>query len=179
MTPVRRGSRILAALLDHIAMTVIAAACSIPYILASSISSVSSGSNMDSASLFSVGDILGSYWPLGLIGIAVYLCKDSIGGRSVAKRVFKWQVVNVQTAQTAHPIRCMFRNLFILLWPVELIVLLITPSRRIGDYVVGTKVQASPDSQAKANLNLLGALQAFGIAYLILVVATWCVVRLA
>lgn len=80
--------------------------------------------------------------PISLIFLifSIYYNKDAIKGKSPGKRVFKLVVVNNKTGQIANPIRCAIRNLTIILWPIEVIVCLFSPERRIGDYIAGTKV---------------------------------------
>lgn len=80
------------------------------------------------------------YYPI--LFVAIYLCKDSFNGRSIAKRVFKTQIVEHATGKVASPLRCFVRNLFCFIWPIELIVVAVNPQRRIGDFVAGTKVVA-------------------------------------
>jgi uncharacterized RDD family membrane protein YckC len=74
------------------------------------------------------------------IGLAIFYCKDCINGQSPGKKVLKWQVINVRNRQIANPLRCLVRDLFIILIPVEIIMLLIDPTRRLGDYVAGTQL---------------------------------------
>jgi uncharacterized RDD family membrane protein YckC len=72
--------------------------------------------------------------------LIVYFLKDSFYGRSLAKRITKLQVVNNATGEPASIARGFIRNVFIIMWPVEVLVSLFNPQRRIGDYVAGTKV---------------------------------------
>ena len=74
------------------------------------------------------------------VAMAAYLCKDSIDGRSVAKRIMKLQVVDNETGKIASPIKCLLRNITVFIWPVEVIVAGINTERRIGDRIAGTKV---------------------------------------
>lgn len=71
---------------------------------------------------------------------ALFFCKDSINGRSPGKKIMGHQVVNHKTGLPANPWRCVVRNLFCILAPVEAIVALVNPGRRIGDFVAGTEV---------------------------------------
>ena len=77
------------------------------------------------------------------LGIAVagfiYLNKDCLKGRSLAKRILGLAVVDHPAGITASPIRCMLRNLTIVLWPVEVVLLLRNPTRRLGDYFAKTE----------------------------------------
>lgn len=78
--------------------------------------------------------------PVAVIGFAIYFAKDSIQGRSPAKRVLRLQVVKAETNQAASPLRCMIRNMTIVIWPVEVVVALFNPERRLGDYIAGTEL---------------------------------------
>lgn len=82
----------------------------------------------------------GKFFYFSLIGFALYLCKDAIDSRSPGKRILKTQVVNNSDGLPASPMKCMVRNIFCILSPIEVVVTLISPSRRIGDFVTGTKV---------------------------------------
>jgi uncharacterized RDD family membrane protein YckC len=72
--------------------------------------------------------------------LSLYLCKDSINGRSLAKRILGHQVVDNKTGQVATPLQCLVRNILIIIWPVEVIVVQVNPARRLGDKLAGTKV---------------------------------------
>ena len=83
---------------------------------------------------------------------ALYFCKDSFNGKSPGKRILKMQVLNYKTKLPASPLRCIIRNLFTIFWPIEFIVALANPDRRVGDYVAGTEVVSfeeilSPDDE--------------------------------
>ncbi len=71
---------------------------------------------------------------------ALYFCKDAINGKSLGKRAMKLQVVNNKNEMPANPMRCIVRNIFAILWPLEGLIAVLNPSRRIGDFVAGTKV---------------------------------------
>ncbi len=86
-----------------------------------------------------------NFWPkyvMYFIGAiyALYFCKDSFNGKSPGKKIMGLQVVNHKTMLPANPWRCIVRNLFSIFWPIEAIVALANPSRRIGDFVAGTEV---------------------------------------
>lgn len=72
--------------------------------------------------------------------VILYFLKDSFDGRSLAKRITKLQVIDNTTGETASVTKCFIRNVFIIMWPVEVLVSLFSPQRRIGDFVAGTKV---------------------------------------
>lgn len=128
------GTRIGSMFLDHIAMTFVAMMFFIPQMVSEFSNAFDVTHDLASSGMF--GEI--SYF--GLIGFALYFCKDSINGRSIAKRALKLQVVENSSGRVASPFRCLIRNIFCILWPIEIIVTFVSPSRRIGDFVAGTRV---------------------------------------
>lgn len=86
--------------------------------------------------------------PTEWLGITVvgliYLNKDCLQGRSPAKRILGFEVVEYPAGLPVSPSRCALRNITILLWPIEIIMLLINPNRRIGDYLAGTECVKQP-----------------------------------
>ncbi|OON69447.1 RDD family protein [Hymenobacter sp. CRA2] len=79
-----------------------------------------------------------NYIFLGLF--LIYALKDSFQGKSLAKRLLKLQVVDNTTGEPASAIRCFVRNLTICLWPIEVLFTLFNPNRRVGDFIVATRV---------------------------------------
>ncbi len=77
---------------------------------------------------------------LPMFAFSLYLCKDCFNGQSFAKRKLNLQVVDNLTGEIASPIKCFIRDTFCLIFPIEIIVSLNNPSRRIGDIVAGTKL---------------------------------------
>ena len=85
-----------------------------------------------------------------IFAFSLYFNKDIFLGQSIAKRILGFQVFNNKTGQPAGPLRCLVRNLTILLWPIEVIAALINKERRIGDYIAGTRIGLSnPGLQAR------------------------------
>src|SRR5689334_10141418 len=72
--------------------------------------------------------------------VAIYLCKDCIGGRSIAKRVTNLKVIDNKTGEAASPLQCLVRNILIFIFPLEILVVLFSPQRRLGDRLAGTRV---------------------------------------
>lgn len=133
---VNAGIRLAAMILDHIIMTMICMLFFIP----SMIKEFSGAFTISHAQKNIGGGFSGPLFYIALFGFALYFCKDCINGRSIAKRILKLQVVNNTTGQVASPVKCFVRNIFCIIWPVEVIVTLINPGRRTGDQVAGTKV---------------------------------------
>jgi uncharacterized RDD family membrane protein YckC len=132
MNKLNPGTRILTMLLDHFAMSLLMMLIVLPSML------------MDMAEMFKHPNtqpplFFGNYY-LFAFAFSLYFNKDIYLGRSLSKRIFKFQVVNFKTNKVASPLRCLVRNLTIVFWPIEAIVALIDNERRIGDYLAGTKL---------------------------------------
>jgi uncharacterized RDD family membrane protein YckC len=154
-------------LLDHIAMTCIAMFFFIPGM----ISGFSNACEINHEQTHF--DIFGGLSYIGLIGFALYFCKDSINGRSLGKRALKLQIVENSNGKVASPIRCFIRNIFCVIWPIEVIVTLASPSRRIGDMVAGTKVVPFDAERKPSKINYghigLSILLAYGVMLLAMI----------
>ena len=74
----------------------------------------------------------------------VLLNKDFYNARSVAKRIYGYQIFDSQTKAVASPIQCMIRNVTMIIWPVEAVWVLFTPNRRLGDVIAGTIIIDQP-----------------------------------
>ncbi len=154
------GGRLAAMLLDHFFMTMLATLFFIPGI-------ISDFSNAFRVSHEQVSpDILGGPWAyLGMLGFALYFCKDIVNGRSLAKRLLKLQVVDNTTGEVASPMQCFVRNLFCIIWPVEVIIALSNTSRRLGDQVAGTKLVPYDPASEQPKFNIGKTLLPLAIAY--------------
>ncbi len=100
-----------------------------------------------------------------ITGVALFFCKDSLQGRSFGKRLLKLQVVDNYNRISAGPLRCMVRNLFIIIWPLELLITLFSRERRLGDIVAGTRVVRFDENQEPPEIDKRQLIQAFFIAY--------------
>ena len=132
---IRTGTRVGAMLLDHLFMTMIAMVFFIPGMISGFAGAFNVSHEQTSPDFMSGG--LGY---LSMLGFAIYFCKDCISGRSIAKRILKLQVVDNSTGQIASPLKCFIRNLFCILWPIEVIVAMTNTNRRLGDRIAGTKL---------------------------------------
>ncbi|MCB9235114.1 MAG: RDD family protein [Bacteroidia bacterium] len=97
------------------------------------------------------------------IGFGIYLAKDSVQGRSLGKRITKLVVLNNSTREVAGPWRCLVRNLFAFLWPIEVILALANPSRRLGDMAAGTCVAKWDPEMETPKIDWLQSLGAVAI----------------
>jgi len=162
---ISKGTRLGAMLLDHLFMTMIAMVFFIP----GTISGFAGAFNVshEQTNPNFMGGALGY---IGMVGFAIYFCKDCINGRSIAKRILKLQVVDNSTGQIASPLKCFIRNIFIVIWPIEGIIALANPSRRLGDRVAGTKLVVFDPTieQPKVNIGqvLIPVVIAYGLMFL-------------
>ncbi|WP_133272376.1 RDD family protein [Hymenobacter radiodurans] len=142
------GTRLGSMLIDHFFMIFICMAFSLPLMIKQFSEAFTISHEPQK-----FGDFTGPLFQLSLLGFALYFCKDCINGRSIAKRILKLQVVNNKTLKVASPLRCFLRDIFIIIWPIEVVVALINPSRRIGDLIAGTKVIAYDSVSVQKELN--------------------------
>lgn len=76
---------------------------------------------------------------------SLFLNKDIFNGKSIGKYIVGLKVVSFKTGDPASPIQCMIRNLFILIWPIEAVMLFFSPEMRIGDFLAGTRVEVNTE----------------------------------
>lgn len=103
---------------------------------------------------FDTGKLISSDWlswntlpvlPFPILTFAL-MNKDFFGARSVAKRIFGYRVLDLNTKEAASPLKCMLRNITIVVWPIEPVILLFSPRRRLGDLIAGTTIEdCNPD----------------------------------
>jgi uncharacterized RDD family membrane protein YckC len=149
--------RLTSAILDHVIMTIVAMIFGLPIIIHEF--------NQPFAHKFDSRFHFTPLFGISMIGFALYFCKDCICGQSFAKKELKLQVVNNKTGQIANPIRCTVRDLFAIIWPVEVIIMLSNSSRRLGDFVAGTKLIPYDPELERPSLNYFQLALAFLISY--------------
>lgn len=119
-------------LVDHVIMTFVIMTFVVPGVVYDLIQTF--GDNGTPPKLF-----LGNYY-LNIFAFSLYFNKDIYLGRSPAKRILKFQVVDNKTNRPANPLRCLLRNITVVLWPIEVIAGLINNERRLGDFIAGTRL---------------------------------------
>jgi uncharacterized RDD family membrane protein YckC len=145
MNSLTSGTRVGAMFLDHAAMTFIVMIFVAP------------GMIYDMSQTFGNPDaqpkiLLGNYY-MNICAFSLYFNKDIYLGRSIAKRVFRLQIVDIKTNKPANPLRCLVRNLTLVLWPIEVVAALINNERRIGDFIAGTKLTPYDPAQHAGRVN--------------------------
>lgn len=76
----------------------------------------------------------------------IFFCKDICQGRSIGKRIFHLQVVS-QDDTSCSVLKLVLRNLFVFIWPIEIIVCMINPEKRLADFLLRTKVIAYEENK--------------------------------
>lgn len=89
--------------------------------------------------------------------IPLMLLRDSFTGQSIGRKLMNIAVYHKESP--VHPFRALVRNLFTVLWPIELLTLLVA-NKRIGDYVTDTNVKVS-----KMKLTLVNAAWSIGLFF--------------
>ncbi|GAA4329186.1 RDD family protein [Flaviaesturariibacter amylovorans] len=87
--------------------------------------------------------------------ILVFMLKDTIGGRSLAKRMLGLHIIDNKGGYRAQAVQCFVRNIPIMVWFVEVVVLLFSPDRRLGDLMGGTRVVTDEYLHEQERLNSL------------------------
>ncbi|SDF29797.1 RDD family protein [Ulvibacter litoralis] len=98
-------------------------------------------------------DYLNKWFGISLILLPffIYLNKDFFKSKSPGKRILGYQVIDRKTNNPANELQCFIRNLTICVaWPIEVIVSLISPERRIGDFLANTKVILAEKEKLKS-----------------------------
>ena len=153
MTPppvtVTGSKRFISAAIDYIVMIVISMIVSTPIMIiffTSFGSLFPQGSNYSDPSVMfeSFQDTMGTMMQYQMIAMVItylyFLCKDIFGGRSIGKRSQGLQLVMKKDGGPVSYARMILRNVTIIIWPVELILLLVNPKQRLGDMMCGTTV---------------------------------------
>ena len=94
----------------------------------------------------------------------IYFCKDCIGGRSLAKRILKLVVIDNQSNHPATSLQTVIRNLFVIVWPIEVFVSFFNQERRIGDRLARTKLAFYEPAEKTYKINTLQFLGAILLA---------------
>jgi uncharacterized RDD family membrane protein YckC len=68
------------------------------------------------------------------------LNKDFFIGKSIAKRHYGYQVIDLKTNEPASELQCVIRNSTMIIWPIEVAISMFNSNRRLGDLIAGTKL---------------------------------------
>ena len=92
--------------------------------------------------LITSSDYKVSFWIFNVMFFilgTIALNKDLVNGQGIVNRHFGYRVVDADTEMTSTPIKCMLRNLIVILFPFEFFYLQ-RSDKRLGDIIFGTKV---------------------------------------
>ena len=139
VVPARRTKRIAAFLIDHIVMSFLM----IVFFFLALGPDFTEDDNQQQYILTVFGAILA--W------VVLYFAKDSIKGISVGKWVLGIMVRDANKPDHVPSFgRLLLRNVFVILWPVEFIVLALSKEKkRLGDMIAKTVVVGNPDKPGK------------------------------
>jgi uncharacterized RDD family membrane protein YckC len=82
----------------------------------------------------------------------VYLNKDFVGAKSIAKRILGLRIIDCKTGKPANELKCFLRNMTIPLWPLEVLISLFSKTRRLGDIIANTKIEIAEKENPKSIL---------------------------
>jgi hypothetical protein len=101
---------------------------------------------------------------------SLYFNKDIYLGQSIGKRILRFRVINKRTGEPAGPLRCLVRNLTLIVWPVEVIMAMVNVNERLGDYIAGTQlVNYERPTGGKANGVMMGVAVLLGMVFVYVV----------
>ncbi len=158
MNNLNAGTRIGTMLVDHFIMTFVITIFAMPGMVYDIFQTFT---NLNSEPKLILGNIY-----VNIFAFSLYFNKDILLGRSPAKRLFKFQIIDYKTNRPANPIKCLFRNMTLILWPIEVIFGLINNERRVGDYIAGTKLTTYDPNLHKGNVNWILVVSAILISSL-------------
>lgn len=104
------------------------------------------------------------------------LCKDFVNAKSMGKYKYNLQIVNINNSK-ASVIKLIVRNLFIIIWPVELLFCIVNPERRIADFVLNTKLIYNKSDKRKIIIERRNYIT-FVIVILILTILFYSIVKI-
>lgn len=79
-----------------------------------------------------------------ILALCIFLCKDGFGRKSFGRKIMGIQIV--YSASSIKPIRALCRNLFLVILPIEMILIRLN-KKRIGDVICKTEVIENNSSQ--------------------------------
>jgi uncharacterized RDD family membrane protein YckC len=131
-----RRRRIMAFLIDHV---------SIVFLTVATIFLIIGLRDVGDGSLFA------NMLPVMSLGLLLYFAKDSINGVSIGKGIMGIAVRDQNNPELTPSFGKLFvRNLFIIIWPIEFVVLLINDDkRRLGDRIAGCVVLSDSNSSER------------------------------
>lgn len=68
-----------------------------------------------------------------------FFSKDLLSGQSIGKKRCGLKIVNLDNGEISI-FKLILRNLFCVIWPIEIIAILVNPERRLADFILKTKI---------------------------------------
>lgn len=134
MEYLKLGPRLASMFVDHLSISILTAVIGIPVMLIDFFSSAIFDFDLN--------------WITAIFISFIYLNKDYFRGKSLAKRIFGFQVMKKDSDEVASRLQCLLRNLTIFVWPLEVIFTVFSTDRRIGDYIANTRIVISEKEEA-------------------------------
>lgn len=75
-----------------------------------------------------------------ILMMMIYFNKDIVKGKSIGKSILGLQIIDNSTGKTPSKFRCFIRNFTFFMFPIEILFIILSSSRRLGDILVGTRV---------------------------------------
>lgn len=163
LSPVTSGNRLVSALIDYIPAMMISVVINtivtismLPDMEQFMLNTSQNGAS-DAETIEHIFQLFGVFKSM-VIGLSIalaiscfyFLSKDFFGGRSIGKRVMKLQLVMKDGHSPVSGIRMIVRNLFLVLWPVEVVMYLANSGQRLGDLLCKTTVVRASDENKQA-----------------------------
>jgi uncharacterized RDD family membrane protein YckC len=117
---------------------------------------------------------LGIYF-VNAVLYAIILCKDIYNGQSLGKKIMNLQVVDIHNKDVSL-YKLVLRNIFVFIWPIELI-LCIIGSDRLGDIIFKTKVVKIKKKETLYSNNIYKIILCFLLVLLILLFVSKCILN--
>lgn len=109
--------------------------------------------------------------------VSISLCKDLVGGKSIGKRRTNLTIISIDEIIVS-PLKLIFRNIFIFIWPIEIIMCLINPEQKLGDILFMTKVVLNNKKVNATYLSKWQILIYFSIVLIVLFILLYSIMLL-
>ena len=97
---------------------------------------------------------------------SLFFCKDIIGSRSIGKRVMHLRIIGTNNKPITLK-TLVLRNLFVFIGSVEIILCFINSRKRVGDFVMNTKVTDNPELISTSKNSYINCIFCFIIVFLL------------
>lgn len=77
----------------------------------------------------------------------LFFIKDIFYGRSLGKRITGLSVKNISSINKTKEVYFVIRNITLIIWPIDILLLMLMPSRKLGDMIANTIVVKESEAQ--------------------------------